>query len=375
VRKQTVINVGKYLLAIALLAWVIYSNWEPKNGKGLSYVWQTHLVEGKPIHTGYLLAATLIYLAAIFLTFFRWYLLVRAVELPFRLADALRLGLVGLFFNAFLPGSVGGDIIKAAVLAREQSRRTVAVATVIMDRMIALWALIWFVALMGGVFWATGQLDEQVARRSKGVIVGAAITVAVSVAVWLLLGLLPAWRAERFAGRLQRLPRVGGSAAEFWRAIWMYRCRQGIVAAVMGLSWIGHVGFVFAFWCCANVLWSEELGPIPPLAEHFLLVPIGLVVQALVPTPGGAGGGEWSFSKLYRVFGGSQVNGALGSLVQRVITWVLGLLGYLVYFRLRATLPAAAEKATAPAPELAVAVNGQAGSHARSNAILSEPEA
>lgn len=372
-RKQTIINVGKYLLAIGLLAWVISSNWEPKNGKGLGYLWQTHLVEGKPIHSGYLLAGTLIYLSASLLTFFRWYLLVRAVELPFRLIDALRLGLVGLFFNAFLPGSIGGDIIKAAVLAREQSRRTVAVATVIMDRMIALWALIWFVALSGGIFWATGQLNEQLARRSKGLIIGAAIVVVVSVVVWLLLGLLPSWRAERFAGRLERLPRVGMSAAEFWRAIWMYRCRQGTVALVMGLSWIGHVGFVFGFWCCANVLWSEELGPIPPLAEHFLLVPIGLVVQAIVPTPGGAGGGEWGFSKLYQVFGGSQVNGALGSLVQRVITWTLGLLGSLVYLRLRATLPDAAEGGAAPEP--AVLVNGQTGIHDRSNAILSEPEA
>jgi uncharacterized membrane protein YbhN (UPF0104 family) len=373
VRKQTLINLGKYLLAIGLLAWVIYDNWAPAHGKGLSYVVRTHFIEGKPIHGGYLLAGVLIYLAAVVLTFFRWYLLVRAVELPFRPADALRLGLIGLFFNAFLPGSVGGDIIKAAVLAREQSRRTVAVATVIMDRAIALWALIWFVAISGGVFWAAGLLDEQLARRSKGLIVGAAVVAVVSLTGWLLLGLLPAWRAERFAGRLQRLPRVGTSAAEFWRAIWMYRCRQATVALVMGLSWIGHVGFVFGFWCCANVLWSEELGPIPPLAEHFLLVPIGLVVQAIVPTPGGAGGGEWGFGKLYQLFGGSQVNGTLGSLVQRVITWMLGLLGGVVYLRLRATLRAAAERDAAPEP--AVMVNGQAGIHVRSNAILSEPEA
>ena len=36
--------------------------------------------------------------------------------------------------------------------------------------------------------------------------------------VWLLLGLLPAHRAERFASRLERIPKVGVSAAEFWRA-------------------------------------------------------------------------------------------------------------------------------------------------------------
>src|SRR6185437_5427116 len=150
-------------------------------------------------------------------------------------------------------------------------------------------------------------------------------------------------------------------AAEFWRAVWMYRCRQGSVALVLGLSWIGHVGFVFAFWCSANVLWSPELGPIPPLAEHFLLVPMGLVVQALVPTPGGAGGGEWGFGGLYQLFGGEAVNGVLGSLVQRVIGWVLGLIGYLVYLRMRATLPTALTRQAMPQGETkhAATLNGE----------------
>jgi uncharacterized membrane protein YbhN (UPF0104 family) len=355
VSKQTLINVSKYLLALILLTWVVVQHWAPEGGKGLSYVWQTHVVEGKPIHAGYLLTAATIYLAAILLTFVRWYMLVRAVELPFRLADAVRLGLVGLFFNAFLPGSVGGDIVKAAALAREHSRRTVAVATVIMDRAIALWALVWFVALSGGIFWTTGQLEGAVAERSKVIVIGAAALVAVSVVVWLLLGLLPAWRAEHFAGRLERLPRVGASAAEFWRAVWMYRCRQATVAAVMGLSWVGHVGFVFVFWCCANVLWSPELGEIPTLAEHFLLVPMGLVVQAVVPTPGGAGGGEWGFGGLYKLFQCSDVNGVLGSLTQRVLSWMYGLIGYLVYLRIRATLPTEGENRAAPS------VNGADG--------------
>src|SRR5262249_54266655 len=157
----------------------------------------------------------------------RWYVLVRAQGLPFRLSDAVRLGLAGFFFNTFLPGSVGGDVVKAAFLAREQNRRTVAVATVLMDRVIGLWGLFWFVALLGGAFWALGMLEGPAAGPSQFVVKGAAVVVGASAAVWLLMGLLPQRRAERFAGRLSRLPKVGGPAAEFWRAVWIYRCRQG----------------------------------------------------------------------------------------------------------------------------------------------------
>jgi uncharacterized membrane protein YbhN (UPF0104 family) len=376
VNKRTLINIAKYVLAASLLAWVVYANWAPPPTKasttlgastvglcatpgghgpllaasaavpgrldshGLGYVYERHIVQGQPIRTGFLIGGFVLYCLAAALTMVRWYLLVRALDLHLTLRDAFRFGLIGVFFNSFLPGAVGGDIIKAAVLARGQSRRTAAVATVIMDRLIALWGLVWFVAILGSIFWATGMLEGPAATTAAYIVTGALILVAVTAAGWLGIGLLADWRAERFAGRLSRLPLVGGSAGEFWRAAWMYRRRQGSVAIALGLTWIGQIGFVSAFYCCANALWSPELGPVPTLTQHFLLVPLGLVMQALVPTPGGAGGGEWGFAALFLLFRAAEANGVLGSLVQRIFSWLLGLVGYLVYLWTKPALPA-----------------------------------
>src|SRR5947209_2460421 len=246
----------------------------PGSDRGLEAVWNKHVVRGEPIHTGFLALAAAVLVASLALTVLRWYLLVRAVGLPFRLTDAFRLGLIGFFFNTFLPGSIGGDLVKAAGLARSQSRRTVAVATVIMDRAIALWALVWFVALFGGALWWLGMLDGAAAAVSHRIVIVAGVIVAASVLAWALLGLLPERRAEKFAGRLSRIPKVGHSAAEFWRAVWMYRCRQRSVAAALLLSWVGQVGFVFVFYFSARTLWDPQVGSIPSVAEHFLLVPI-----------------------------------------------------------------------------------------------------
>ena len=80
-------------------------------------------------------------------------MLVRAVGLPFSRYDAVRLGLVGFYFNTFLPGAIGGDVVKAVEIARENSCRALAVATVLIDRIIGLWSLIWFVAIVGSAFW------------------------------------------------------------------------------------------------------------------------------------------------------------------------------------------------------------------------------
>lgn len=310
--------------------------------RGLAYVWQQHVQLGVPVHGGYFLIAFVIGFASAMLTLVRWYILVRAVELPFRFLDAFRVGFIGLFFNNFMPGSVGGDVIKAAVLAREQDRRTVAVATVLMDRAIALWALIWFVALLGAGFWMSGLLVGQGAEQCRTIVVIAWATVGLSGLVWMALGLLPEWRAQRFAGRLERLPRVGVAVAELWRAVWMYRCRPRAVGGVLLLSWVGHVGFVFLFYCSVLTLWQPDSGEqIPTLAQHFLIVPIGLVIQAAPFFPGGAGIGELGFGLLYQWLGCSEASGVLGSLVQRVINWTLGLIGGLTYLRMRAVLQSA----------------------------------
>ncbi len=321
--------------------------------RGLAYVWRRHVAEGEPIHTGYFALAFVFGFGALLITFLRWYVLVRAVDIPFRVYDALRLGFIGFFFNTFLPGSVGGDAVKALFLAREQTnRRATAVATVIMDRAIALWALVWFVAILGAGFWAGGLLEGDGAEPCRRIVQTAWVVVGTSLTAWLALGLLPQRRAELFAGRLSRLPKVGHAAAELWQAVWTYRCRQKSVFAVLALSWVGHVGFVFLFYFSALTLWDANSGQqIPSLAQHFLIVPIGLVINALPLFPGGAGIGELGFGKLYEWLGCSEASGVLASLVQRVITWGIGLLSYLVYRKMRSALPAAEPEAELAAAE------------------------
>jgi uncharacterized membrane protein YbhN (UPF0104 family) len=393
-KRQVVVNVLKYGLAFGLLGWVIYSNWAPAKGAGLRDVWQRHVVEGQPVHFEYLAAAFAIFLVGLVLTFLRWHLLVRAQGLSFRVFDAVRLGLVGFFYNTFLPGSVGGDVVKAYAMAKEQNRRTVAVATVIMDRVIGLWGLFWFVAILGGTFWWTGLLERPLLRdqatlaartwalgaqfqsgqsvgvgavpqligtaqtvltapeglgtiRSKYIVTAAFFVVACSMAVWLLLGLLPQHRAERFAGRLTRLPKIGHSAAEFWRAVWMYRCRQASVVAALAIAWVGFVFFVLSYYFCALAL-VDGAYPLPSLAEHFLLVPIGLMIMAVPLFPGGAGIGELGFGYLYQWFGFPAAGGVLATLTQRIQNWLIGLIGYGVYLRMRVGGREATQRPAAP---------------------------
>jgi len=125
------IGLLKYGIGFGLLIYILWANWEPKGtNPGIS---------GLLRQTPNLLAfVALVGLAIVCVSmqFIRWFVLVRGLDLPFTLPSAFRLGLVGAFYNAFLPGSVGGDFFKAYLIAKDTpGRRAAAVATVIADRL------------------------------------------------------------------------------------------------------------------------------------------------------------------------------------------------------------------------------------------------
>jgi uncharacterized protein (TIRG00374 family) len=349
----------KYGLAFGLLAFVFWSSWGRPGDNGLGDVWRRYVIEGQSIRGEFLLVAFGIYTAATFASLVRWHVLVRAQGLPLSFSSAMSLGLVGCFFNAFLPGSMGGDIVRAAVLAGGQKRRTTAVTTVVMDRVMALWGLFFFVAVVGGVSWSAGGLENQAGQRSRFIVLVAGLGMTVSVAVWLLMGLLNEARAEKVAQRLLSIPRLGSTAAEFWRALWRYRCRTASVILALALSWVGSIGFVAAFHFAAHTLQCAPgaAEALPTMAEHFLIVPVGLLVQAVVPLPGGMGIGEWGFGALYRLLGYAAVGGVLASLVLRVVGWGIGLVGGVVYLSLRSGLGALVAEGASGGSPIAVTSN------------------
>ena len=68
----------------------------------------------------------------------RWWLLLRAQSVVINLSAAVRLHFLGLFYNNFMPSSVGGDLIRAWYVTRHTDRRFQAALSVFVDRLIGL---------------------------------------------------------------------------------------------------------------------------------------------------------------------------------------------------------------------------------------------
>ena len=336
--KAWAVGLLKYGIGFGLLGYILWKYWEPQgNSPGIK-----GLLEQTPDLAAFAGLAVLM-IVCTGIQYVRWYVLVRALDLPFTVGNAFRLGLVGSFYNAFLPGSVGGDLVKGYFIARgTPGRRASAVATVIADRLVGLFGLIWFSAAFGGAFWLAG--DERVAGNEylQKIIRTCAGLAAVAVAGWVVLGFLPQRRADRFAGRLSHVPKLGKTLAEVWYAVWTYRQRPKAVYATVAMTAVVHLGFVLMFHLAVRVFPASDVGS---LQEHFVIAPIGYIAQAFFPAPGGVGGGEAIFGYLYTLLNRPESTGVVGRLTLRVVEWGIGLAGLVVFLRMRDVLPAVEEEA------------------------------
>jgi len=321
----------KYGVGFGLLGYVIYKYWGPQNGApGVG-----QLIQG-PIDFEWLALAGLLMATAAALQIYRWYLLVRALDLPFAVRNAYRLSFVGIYYNTFFPGSVGGDLLKAIAIAHAHpERKTRAVASVIADRALGLFGLILFVAVTGSIAWAAG--DPRIANNADLqwiVKVMAGIAVG-SMVGFLLLGLV-LHREEIFATRLRKIPKLGNSLAEAWYAVCEYRKRPKVVVLGVLLSAASHFALVFALHSASRVFPPANPDDLATLSEHMVIAPIGFIAQAIPISPGGVGVGETVFAWLYKLCDRPESRGVIARLSLRLVEWLIGLSGYIVYLRMKA---------------------------------------
>lgn len=329
----------KWLVALAVLGFLFYLHGETLR----------QLTERR-IEWGYFLAAFAVAAVSIGLTFVRWYLLVWAQDIPFKLRDAFRLGFLGYLFNYVAPGSVGGDFIKGIWIAREQpARRTVAIATIVFDRILGLVALFMVGALAS--LLPLPLLDRPEMKTIVAVLWGGTLAGTLG----LLVMLHPATIRSRWWKRLVSRGRIGRIIAALVQAIALYQSRPRVVVAGVGISIVGHVGILSAFYLCALALHASAT--MPSYSEHLLFIPAAEVVGVVIPLPGGVGALEGAVMYFYGLANSAaarpiaddvaQANGLLTALGFRAISIVLAAIGGCYYFAARREIDAALEEAAA----------------------------
>lgn len=315
--KKILLSLLKFALAAGIIGWLLYSSAEKPEFRQVMRGTKDWPLLG---------LAFVLFFTSVSATFVRWQLLVWALDFPFTLRLAFRYGFLGYLFNFVAPGGVGGDLFKAVAIAHEyHGRRAQAVATVVIDRIVGLYALFIVAAtavLLDGLWRSPSPSIRSVAF---GTLAGTA-----AGAVGIVMLLIPGFTSGRLSQFLGNLPRTGRIFRQLLDAVRMYRMRLRAVFASLAVSIVVHLLTVVGFYVIGLALPGAK----PTLAEHFVIVPLAMVISAIPITPGGLGTMELAVAELFSTMSQQQVDAAQGlavSLVFRLMTIVIAMTGVVVY--------------------------------------------
>jgi len=234
--------------------------------------------------TTYLLAALAVFPLTIIITSLRWHELLKALDIQITLARTFVLNMVGLFYSTFMPGSTGGDVLKAYYVAKQTHHSTRAVMSVLVDRIIGLLALI----IVGG---AMAALQWHIPKCRQVALGSAAILAATAAALTLFY--VPLLR--RLSGLeflIRRLP-MQRQVLKAIETLHIYGRRPGLVTAAVLVTFPVHATVIIAAMLCG---FAFSL-PIHPF-YYWMAVPVIVLAGSIPISPQGAGVMEYFAIKL-----------------------------------------------------------------------------
>jgi uncharacterized protein (TIRG00374 family) len=247
-------------------------------------------------------------LAAVTVTILRWHVLLRTLGLQFTVRESLRAGFMGYLFNLLPLGLAGADAVKAGFLIhRNPSRKTEAITTVIIDRILGLYALL---VLAGGAALLLERNQPEFFTRSENAATlflcrFAQYSALVSTIGFVFL-LVPGVTNLRIWDTLERTPGVGGILKKLVSAMRTYRQASSRLLIAVVMSFLVHTLYV----CMVYLVGRGLCTPQPTIGTHLVFVPISMVAGALP-----IGAFEVTLNSLYAAFSPPGVPATQGLLI------------------------------------------------------------
>lgn len=266
--KKVLLSLVQIAVTIGVLFWVFH---DPHKRVQMGIALRT-------ADYSWIAGAALAYFFVEFSAAVRWNILLKVQQIRLSLPRVSGLFLIGMFYNQFLPGGTGGDIMKSYLLLKETpGKATPALLAVVFDRMIGLVALI---SITGALIalryrWLTQLPETRHLVWLLMSILGGAVLMLLSsfiVSGFNLAHSLPP-RAP-FRDKLIELSASYHLYARHWRA----------TLAAFGCSIVAHLS-TFATFLCVAYAFKARVG----VLDFFAIMPIERTISSLPISFAGVG--------------------------------------------------------------------------------------
>src|SRR2546430_10799404 len=258
--KKILITIFQVTVTVGVLYWVYHD--PNRRAQMVEALWNAEY--------RWVLMAMLAYLVVEAAAAFRWHVLLTVQNIHLSVPRLTGLFFIGLFYNQFLPGGTGGDIIKSYYLLKETpDKKAGALLAVVFDRFIGLVALVAItVTLIGLRYDFLAQTTET--RNLLWLLLfllGTSVLTLISTFVisgFNLFHSLP----EKFPGREKLI--------EISAAYHLYAHHWPATLVAFGASIVAHLATFTTFLCAAYAL-----GVAIPLVNFFAVMPVERTISAL----------------------------------------------------------------------------------------------
>jgi len=247
-----------------------------------------------------ILVAAIFLFAMVVLLSVRLKVVFHGEDLFISLKESTELTCVGFFFNNFMPTAVGGDIIKAHYASHFNKKRMKSYASVFMDRIIGMLAILLIAAaalLVDGGRFALPVIQPMVIALLVVGALGVVVVTNRSIAKFM----------ENMFKKFRMLG-LGERLGEAYSIIHDYRNRPAVVVK----SLIYSVAVQVAYCVVIHFLFLS-MGKSVSMGNIFLIIPV-VVFVSMLPSIGGLGVREYAMVAFFTVLAGKEVSFAVSLL-------------------------------------------------------------
>lgn len=258
----------------------------------------------------------------------RWMWLLTSQGVMVKYRYILSMSLVGLFFNFFMPGGVGGDVVKGYYVLKDYPKKKLIGATsILLDRLLGLYALILMALVI--LLLNTALMNERPQLR---------IILFGVLGLFLMMSLAFAVSLSRRFRKIISLDHLlakipgGNLIHKIYEAIHAYREKVKYLIGGILLSLISQSFAVLFVMITAHWMGVTDI----PLAAYFFAMPLGLLCTALPVAPAGVGIGQASILFFFTAFLGREVPvGPNAMTLFQTTGFLWGLVGGIIYVQRR----------------------------------------
>ncbi len=256
-------------------------------------------------------SAVILYLSSTLLNAYRWQLLANAVGLRKPFFKLVQFCFVGLFFNLFLPSTVGGDFSRCYYLSKGTGRYGGAAYSVLADRAVGIAVLFMFASL--GLLLGPGGSEMAWALKAP-IFLG-------TIGIFGVLPFMPKL-TKKILGEHNFITKKfnDSSAKVYWQD-------RNLIGVSLGLSVLMQVVVVTVHILIGCALGLTSI----PLWYYFVFYPSVAVLGFITPSFNGIGIREWAYTYFLTMVGIDNSHALTYAIMWLSLTTLTSLFGGIVY--------------------------------------------